>query len=103
MNAGLRWEYEPGPTDPDNRLSQQLDLTQPIPEMQTTPPAMPAQALQLMAQKGYGYIYNGAWIFTSDRQPARVAQHAVEFPAAGRRELRSSAPIPCCDSLTRAT
>ncbi len=63
----------------DNRLSQRLDLTQPIPEMQTTPPAMPAQALQLMASKGYSYIYNGAWKFASDEQPARVAQHAVEL------------------------
>ena len=35
LNLGLRWEYEPGPTDPDYRLSQRLDLTQPIPEMQT--------------------------------------------------------------------
>ena len=41
LNLGLRWEYEPGPTDPDNRLSQRLDLTQPIPEMQATPPTMP--------------------------------------------------------------
>jgi hypothetical protein len=65
LNVGLRWEYEPGPIDPDNRLSQRLDLTQPIPEMQATPPAMPAQALQLMATKGYSYIYNGAWVFTN--------------------------------------
>lgn len=70
LNLGLRWEYEPGPTDPDNRLSQGLDLTQPIPEMQATPPNMPAQAAQLMASKGYSWIYNGAWQFTTadDRQ-----------------------------------
>jgi hypothetical protein len=42
LNVGLRWEYEPGPVDRGNRLSQQLDLTQPIPEMQATPPAIPA-------------------------------------------------------------
>jgi hypothetical protein len=69
MNLGLRWEYEPGPTDPDYRLSQRLDLTQPIPEMAATPPAMPAQALQLMAAKGYSYTYNGAWVFTSKDNP----------------------------------
>jgi outer membrane receptor protein involved in Fe transport len=69
LNLGLRWEYEPGPTDPDNRLSQRIDLTDPIPEMQTNPPNMPAQAVDLMASKGYGYIYNGAWIFTSDDNP----------------------------------
>ena len=69
INLGLRWEYEPGPTDPDYRLSQRLDLTSPIPEMQATPPNMNAQALALMATKGYGYTYNGAWIFTSQDSP----------------------------------
>ena len=69
LNLGLRWEYQPGPTDSGNRLSQQIDLTQPIPEMQTTPPKMPQQALNLMAAKGHSYSYNGAWIFTSDSSP----------------------------------
>ena len=69
INVGLRWEYEPGPTDPDYRLSQRIDLTQPIPEMIATPPTMPAQALSLMASKGYGYTYNGAWVFTSEDNP----------------------------------
>jgi outer membrane receptor protein involved in Fe transport len=64
LNLGLRWEYEPGATDPENRLSQGLDLSQPIPEMRQTPPNMPAQAAQLMASKGYEWIYNGAWQFT---------------------------------------
>lgn len=65
LNLGLRWEYEPGPTDPEDRMSRYLDLTVPIPEMQTTPPAMPAQAAALMASKGYGWIYSGAWQFTT--------------------------------------
>jgi carboxypeptidase family protein len=69
LNLGLRWEYEPGPTDPENRLSQRLDLTQPIPEMQSTPPPIPAQALQLMQSKGYGYTFNGAWIFATKDSP----------------------------------
>ena len=69
LNLGLRWEYEPGPTDADNRLSQRIDLSQPIPEMQATPPAIPAQASQLMASKGYNYVYNGAWIFTTPDNP----------------------------------
>ena len=69
LNLGLRWEYEPGPVDPDYRLSQRIDLTQPIPEMVSTPPLMNAQALALMAGKGYGYTYNGAWIFTSKDSP----------------------------------
>ena len=66
LNLGLRWEYEPGPTDPLDRLSQRLDLTQPIPEFAATPPAMPEQATQLMASKGYQHIYNGAWIFANE-------------------------------------
>jgi hypothetical protein len=69
LNLGLRWEFEPGPTDPDYRLSQRIDLTQAIPEMQATPPVMPAQALALMASKNYTYIYNGAWVFTSKDNP----------------------------------
>lgn len=63
LNLGLRWEYEPGPVDRQNRLSQRLDLTNPIPEFQTTPPAMPASVLTLLATKGYKPIYNGAWVF----------------------------------------
>ncbi len=69
LNMGLRWEYEPGSTDAENRLSQRYDLTQPIPEMQTTPPTMNATALSLMASKGYTYTYNGAWVFTTKENP----------------------------------
>ena len=65
LNLGVRWEYEPGVTDPENRLSQGLDLTQPIPEMQAAPPSMPGQAAALMASKGYGWTYNGAWKFVN--------------------------------------
>ncbi len=64
LNLGLRWEYEPGPVDAQNRLSQRLDLTQPIPEMQTTPPAIPANVTNLLATKGEKQLFNGAWVFT---------------------------------------
>ena len=77
LNLGLRWEYEPGPTDPDDRLSQRLDLTQAIPEMQATPPTMPSQALQLMASKGYSHIYNGAWVFATPND--RNAWHSTPW------------------------
>lgn len=63
LNLGLRWEYEPGPVDKGNRISQQLDLTQPIPEMQTTPPAISATVTNLLASKGEKQLFNGAWIF----------------------------------------
>ena len=69
LNLGVRWEYEPGPTDPNNRLSQRIDLTSPIPEMRSTPPNIPAQATQLMSSKGYSYSYNGAWVFATDGSP----------------------------------
>ena len=65
LNLGLRYEYEPGPVDAQNRLSQRLDLTQPIPEMIATPPAIPATVTNLLASKGEKHIFNGAWIFTS--------------------------------------
>lgn len=69
LNLGVRWEYEPGPTDKDNRMSRFLDLTQPNSAMQATPPNMPAQAAALMAAEGYNWIYNGAWQFTTDEDP----------------------------------
>jgi hypothetical protein len=50
-------------------MSQRFDLTQPIPEMQATPPTMNATALALMASKGYSYSYNGAWVFTTKDSP----------------------------------
>ncbi|PYS70531.1 MAG: hypothetical protein DMF69_13240 [Acidobacteria bacterium] len=65
LNLGVRWEYEPGPVDRGNRLSQQLDLTQPIPEMQATPPAIPASVTTLLNSKGQKQLFNGAWVFTS--------------------------------------
>jgi len=79
LNMGVRWEFEPGPTDRFNRLSQQLDLTQPIPEMQATPPVMPAQVLQLLGAKGYSHVYNGAWIFTSEENPHAWASSPLNF------------------------
>src|SRR5207247_2789287 len=65
LNLGLRWEYEPGPVDRGNRISQQLDLSQPIPEMQTTPPAIPAAVTALLAGKNEKQLFNGAWIFAT--------------------------------------
>jgi len=65
LNLGLRYEYEPGPVDAQNRLSQRLDLTLPIPEMIAAPPAIPATVTNLLATKGEKQLFNGAWIFTS--------------------------------------
>jgi hypothetical protein len=97
VNMGVRWEYEPGPTDPDNRLSQRLDLSQPIPEMQSTPPVMPAQALQLLASKGYSHIYNGAWYSRPKTIPTcGTARPGISCrglaPVCGSAMMRSRAP-----------
>jgi hypothetical protein len=67
LNLGLRWEFEPGIYDRDQyRLSRPFDRTSPIPEMQSNPPVMPQQALELMKQP---YQFNGAWSFTDKDHP----------------------------------
>jgi hypothetical protein len=67
LNLGLRWEYEPGPYDPQNRLSRYLDLTAPIQQMQANPPNIPANVVAMMNKP---YIFNGAWVFTSSSHRA---------------------------------
>ncbi|MDX2033285.1 MAG: carboxypeptidase regulatory-like domain-containing protein [Blastocatellia bacterium] len=79
LNLGVRWEYEPGPVDRQNRLSQRLDLSNPIPEFQTTPPNMPAAVLNLLATKGYKPIYNGAWVFTDENNRNAWSRQAANF------------------------
>jgi hypothetical protein len=81
LNLGLRWEYQTGPWDPDDRMSRFLDLNNPIPEMQATPPNMPADALAL---RNAAPIYNGAWVFTdSNNRQAWNAQKNLFLPRAG--------------------
>jgi hypothetical protein len=79
LNLGLRWEYEPGPVDRQNRLSQRIDLTNPIPEFQATPPNMPAAVLNLLATKGYKPTYNGAWVFTDENNRNAWSRQAANF------------------------
>jgi len=79
LNLGLRWEYEPGPVDAQNRLSQRLDLTNPIPEFQATPPGMPAQVLDLLMTKGYKPTYNGAWIFADENNRNAWSRNPYNF------------------------
>ncbi len=70
LNLGMRWEFEPGPVDAQNRLSQRLDLTQPIPEMVATPPVMPTAVQNILNQQGWTPTYNGAWIFANSENRA---------------------------------
>ncbi|MBC7931149.1 MAG: TonB-dependent receptor, partial [Rubrivivax sp.] len=66
LNLGLRWEYEPGPVDAQNRLSRMIDLTNPIPEFQTNRPAIPAVVTNLLAARGIQQSFNGAWVFADE-------------------------------------
>jgi Carboxypeptidase regulatory-like domain/TonB dependent receptor len=66
LNLGIRWEYEPGPVDAQNRLSQRLDLTSPIPEVGATPPpAFDPRVTTILGNLRQGPTYNGAWIFAN--------------------------------------
>lgn len=66
LNLGLRWEYEPGPVDPANRLSRMIDLTNPIPEFQTNRPAIPAVVNNLLATRNITQQFTGAWQFADE-------------------------------------
>lgn len=67
INLGLRNEYESAWHDPGHNMSQGLDLSAPIPEMQANPPKMPAEALALVGNSFYKY--NGLWRWTDDSHP----------------------------------
>jgi hypothetical protein len=67
LNLGLRYEYETAPTDRLNRISQSLDLNNPIPEMQgANAPKIPAE---VTAIANIPYQWNGAWSFASEDNP----------------------------------
>lgn len=67
INMGIRNEYESAWWDPLHMTSRGLNVDQPVPEMQASPPQMPAQALALMGSSAYKW--NGMWEWTSDEQP----------------------------------
>ena len=69
LNLGLRYEYEFGLWDPQNRLPQSLDLTDPIPGMAAAiDPLMPADVKAKMSESAgqKSFTYNGAFHFTED-------------------------------------
>lgn len=81
LQLGLRWEYEPAPYDPEYRLSRYLDLTDPIPEMQSTPPVMPADVAAMMG--GRAQQFTGAWLFTDRENRNMWKSPHVFLPRAG--------------------
>jgi hypothetical protein len=76
VNLGLRWEYETALRDLNYQYSRTLDLSVPIPEMQSNPPVLPeaATALRASAPK-----WNGAWLFTDSSHPYQFAVPKHEF------------------------
>ena len=66
LNLGLRYEYETAWHDPDYRMSRYNDLSQPIPEMMSNIPVIPAQ---VGAISKVDYKWNGSWIFTDQKNP----------------------------------
>lgn len=81
LTLGLRWEYDGGPRDPEDRLSRYVDLTSPIPEMQTRPPQMPAD---VAAWRGAPWVFNGAWVFTDSEHRTMFQANRRNFmPRAG--------------------
>ena len=63
LNLGLRYEFETAPVDVQDRISRYLDLTNPIPEFQATPPVIP-DAVTAVAK--INYQWKGAWVFSSN-------------------------------------
>jgi hypothetical protein len=67
LNLGLRNEYETSIYDPQHNFSQGLNLSASVPEMQATPPQMPAAALNIVGNNFYHFT--GQWSFTSSSHP----------------------------------
>ncbi|MBI3279386.1 MAG: TonB-dependent receptor, partial [Acidobacteria bacterium] len=81
LNLGLRYEYEGGPVDSENRISRAMDVDNPIPEMQQNPPNIPAEARALM---NVPYKFNGAWVYADENHRAMYdANKLVFMPRAG--------------------
>jgi hypothetical protein len=77
LNLGLRWEYETAPSERQGRLARYLDLSNPIPEFQTSPPVMPPQVGAISG--AVSPTYNGAWIYTDDDNPGLYQAPARNF------------------------
>ncbi|MCC7497816.1 MAG: TonB-dependent receptor [Bryobacterales bacterium] len=81
LNLGLRYENETAPRDPQNRLTRALDLNDPIPEFQKTPPQFHPLVQQMF---GKPFTYNGAFHFTDSANPYKYnANPHVFLPRLG--------------------
>jgi hypothetical protein len=81
LNLGLRYEFETPMRDATDRLSRYLDLTNPIPEFQSSLPQLPAEVTAIRKTPP---AYNGAWIFAdSDHRGSWNPQKTIFLPRAG--------------------
>ena len=67
LNLGLRNEFEQAWRDSSHLLSQAMDLSATVPEIQANPPQMPSQATQLVGSNFYHFT--GNWKFTNSSHP----------------------------------
>jgi hypothetical protein len=82
LNLGLRNEYETPLYDPQHNFSTGLNLSAPVPEMQATPPVMPAAATNIVGNNFYHFT--GQWAFTSSSHPGMFnAQNLALQPRVG--------------------
>ena len=79
LNLGLRWERETAPLEETRQLVKTLDLTQPIPELQNV--TMPSEVTAIAQVP---YKFNGAMIYTSNKDPRMYSAPWKTFlPRAG--------------------
>ncbi len=81
FNLGLRVEYDGGLKDARGRLSRQLDLTDPIPEMQGA--GAPILPDSVIAIRGSQPSNTGAWRFTDGAGQAAYDPPIMVMPRAG--------------------
>ncbi len=67
LNLGIRNDYESPWWDPAHNFSKGLDLSQPIPEMVSSPPAIPPEVSSIVGNSYWKY--NGQWVWTSGDSP----------------------------------
>ncbi len=81
LNLGLRYEYETGLRDPENRLSRTIDFSQPLTGLQAAMGAFPQEALAIRNQP---LNIAGAWQFVDgNNRTAWNAQKNVILPRVG--------------------
>ncbi len=90
LNVGLRYEYEGGFWDPENRIPQRLDLNDPIPGMQAAiAPILANQGVgttgktitQIMSESAgaRAAAFNGAFYFTEDGNNRQTKSYALQL------------------------